>query len=94
MYKRQAGACQDNLVIFPTSPYEVLLFPSQRNCWRTEEWLNIVSEMERARGYGDWSFLDAFYLYDRIEDTIKPVSYTHLDVYKSQWICSRKAGCL
>ncbi|WP_024345310.1 DUF5688 family protein [Lacrimispora indolis] len=68
-----AGACQDNLVIFPTSPYEVLLFPSQRNCWRTEEWLNIVSEMERARGYGDWSFLDAFYLYDRIEDTIKPI---------------------
>lgn len=71
--KQIAGACQDDLVIFPTSAYEVLLFPSQRDCWHMEEWMKIVSEMERARGFGDWSFLDGFYLYDRTADTMKPI---------------------
>lgn len=69
--KQIAEACQDNLVLLPTSCSEVLLFPNQRDCWRVEEWLKIVSKMEWARGFGDWSFLDSFYLYDRREDIIK-----------------------
>ena len=65
-----AEICQDDLVLFYTSPYEVLLFPSQGGRWHMEEWMKLVSEMEWARGFGDWSFLDSFYLYDRMEDTI------------------------
>lgn len=71
--KQIAEVCQDNLVLFPTSCGEVLLFPSQIDCWSVEEWLKIVSKMEWARGFGDWSFLDSFYLYDRREDIIKLV---------------------
>ena len=66
-----AEACQDDLVIFYTRPCEILLFPSQGDCWRMEEWMKLVSDMEWAREFGDWSFLDSFYLYDRAEDTIK-----------------------
>lgn len=72
--KEIAEACQDNLVIFPTSSGEALLFPSRGDCSRVEEWIKIVSKMEWARGFGNWSFLDGFYLYDRLEDTIKLIS--------------------
>lgn len=66
-----AGACQDDLVIFYTSPSEVLLFPSRSGSWQLEEWIKLISEMEWARDFGDWSFLDSFYLYDRANDTMK-----------------------
>lgn len=70
LLKQIAGICQDNLVLFYTSPYEILLFPSRGGCWHMKEWMELVSEMEWARGFGDWSFLDSFYLYDMTEETI------------------------
>lgn len=68
-----AGAFQDHIVIFPTSPHEVLLFPYQEDGWPLEQWLETVSEMEQMKELGDWSFQDGVYLYDRENKTIRQI---------------------
>lgn len=70
-----ADFCQDDLVIFITSAYEVLLFPYRGNHWTVEQWLDVVAKMEQLKGLGLWSFSDSVYRYDRTEKQIKFVKH-------------------
>ena len=56
-----------------------------------EQGIVFLEEMERLGMIIDVSHLSDAGFYDVLEHTTKPVSYTHLDVYKRQTYCATAA---